>query len=473
MRTTTTWSVRHSSEVLILSVPVLLILGVCRCSLGEEPAVNTATTQPISPTNHLAAGIAKPDRVSNLWVDTELRQVMQDISAQTGIAILCDQTVQGIISLSVKGMPIEECLERVCSVGGYSYVKVKDYYVVGRPDPGSPIFLRVAVPQRIKLSYANCDQVKSMLHSSLARYVTYDKPGGAVLVTAPDAARQRVLEAIRLIDQPNLQVAIEAVVFELSEDGSKQLGLDWQYQKANLAIGSNNLLGTITFDAASDMAAYLDVTLRAIVQTRKGQVLANPRILVVNGQEANIFVGQEKYFSLLSGQASNPYYRLESIKAGVTFKVSPQIGDNGHIVLQFEAEVSDVVTENSRDSTNGNGDNNNGPLPVVTRRRAETAISIKDGQTVVIGGLLREQNRSTVEKVPLLGDISALGAAFRTVQERKEQQEVMILITAHLVDHNQPTATESATRLEQRYLSPLDAIAGTTREGGVPCKSGK
>jgi type II secretory pathway component GspD/PulD (secretin) len=272
-----------------------------------------------------------------------------------------------------------------------------------------------------------------------------------------------VLEAIKLIDQPNQQIAIEAVVFELAEDGAKQLGLDWQYKKTNLAVGGSNLVGTITFDAGSELATYIDVTLRAIVQDRKGQVLANPRVLVMNGQEAEIFVGQEKYFSLLSGQASNPYYRLESIKAGVTLKVAPQIGDNGHIVLQLEPEVSDVVTENNRDSTNGNGDNTNSPLPVVSRRRAKTVISVKDGQTIIIGGLLREQHRVSVEKVPWLGDMPGIGLAFRNVQERKEQQEVVILITAHLVDQNQPSATEVAPRLEQRYISPLDAITVPVR----------
>jgi type IV pilus assembly protein PilQ len=419
-----------------------------------------------------AAESEKTTSVSNLWVDTEIRLVMQDISSQTGIAIICDQTVQGVVTLSVKDMSVEECLERVCSVGGYSYVKIKDYYVVGRPDPGSPIFQWVAAPQRIKLTYSNCDQVKSMLPASLAQHVTYDKPGGAVLVTAPELARQSVLEAIKLIDQPNQQIAIEAVVFELSEDGAKQLGLDWQYKKTNLSVGGRNLVGTITFDAGSELATFIDVTLRAIVQNRNGQVLANPRILVMNGQEADIFVGQEKYFSLLSGQAMNPYYRLESIKAGVTLKVAPQIGDNGHIVLQLEPEVSDVVTENNRDSTNGTGGNFNSPLPVVSRRRAKTVISVKDGQTIIIGGLLREQHRASVEKVPLMGDMPGIGLAFRNVQERKEQQEVVILITAHLVNQNQPSATEVAPRLEQRYISPLDAITVPV-QGAVSCASRK
>lgn len=226
----------------------------------------------------------------------------------------------------------------------------------------------------------------------------------------------------------------------------------------------SNLVGTVTYDASSDIAKFVEVTLRAIVQQRKGRVLASPRVAVMNGEEADIFVGLEKYFSLLSGQASNPYYRLESIKAGVTLKVKAQIGANGQMVLQLEPEVSDVATETNRDNINHGDSRVNAALPVVTRRRAKTTVSVRDGQTIVLGGLLREQHRSVVEKIPFLGDIPLVGAAFRTVDQRKEQQEVIIVMTAHLVGNDESCPTELPTRLEQQYVSPLDPIAFTTRE---------
>jgi type II secretory pathway component GspD/PulD (secretin) len=381
----------------------------------------------------------------------------------TGKSILGDQTVQGLISLSVKDMSLEDCLERVCAPGGYSYVKVKDYYIVGRADPGSAMFQRVAESQRVKLSNVTCEQVRQMLPASMAPYVTFDKLNGVVLVTAPESSRQRALEVLKLIDQPNLQVAVEAVVFELTEEGSKQLGLDWQYQKAHVAGAVNNLVGTITYNAGSDLATYVNVTLRAILEERKGQILANPRVLVMNGMEAEIFVGQEKYFSMLNGQASSPYYQLESIKAGVMMKVLPSIGEGGQITLSLEPEVSDVVANRDLDSVD-RGDIVVSPLPVVTRRRAKTVVSVQDGQTVVIGGLLRDQHRSIVDKVPLLGDIPWLGAAFRKVQDTKEQQEVIILITTRLVNRRQEIAGTVAARLGHRYVSPLDAISGHSSE---------
>jgi general secretion pathway protein D len=298
-----------------------------------------------------------------------------------------------------------------------------------------------------------------MLHTSMAPYVTFDKASGTVMVTAPEAMRQRILDAVQKIDQPNQQVAIDAIVFELTEEGSKLLALDWQYKQGHFNVRSDNLVGSLTYNAASDLATYIDVTLRAIVESRKGQVLANPRVMVVNNTEAEIFVGTDKYFTLLSGQASNPYYTLQSIKAGVTLKVSPSIGESGQITLNLEPEVSDVVAEPDRGSVIDpqNGTVNN--LPVVTRRHAKTVVNVTNDQTVVIGGLLREQHRSVIDKTPVAGDIPGLGAAFRNIREDKQQQEVVILITAHIVDIARAAAGRVTSRLEPRYVTPLDATA--------------
>jgi type II secretory pathway component GspD/PulD (secretin) len=430
-------------------------------SSAAVPASSPSVTS-ILPASLTASGAAKPSakkRVTNLWVDTDLRQVIQDIASQTDTVIVCDQTVGGLVSMSVKDMSLEDCLERACAAGGYTYMPIKDYYLVGKADPGSMLFQRLADPQRVKLSYIQPDQVRGLLHSSMAPFVTFDKVGGSLVVTAPEPLRQRILDAIKQIDVPNRQVAIEAVVFELTEDGSKQLAMDWKFQTPNFSASSSNLINTFSYGANSDLGVLVDVTLRAIVASRKGQVLANPRIMVTNNNEAEIFVGQEKYFTLLSGQSSNPYYTLQSIKAGVTLKVLPYIGDNGQITLDLEPEVSDVATDSTQTPGSPQQAANTAPMPVVTRRHAKTVVNIKDGQTVLIGGLLMDQHLSEIAKVPGVGDVPVAGAPFRAVNSQRTQQEVVILITAHLAD-DKGTPKESLTpRLTRRYVSPLDAIA--------------
>jgi type II secretory pathway component GspD/PulD (secretin) len=417
--------------------------------------------------------------VTNIWVDMDIRQIVQDIAAQTETVILCDQTVQGALSMSVKDMALVDALERVCAAGGYSYTQVKDYFIVGKAEPGTPLFQRLSEPQRVKLTNVTPDQCRALLHPSLIPYMTFDKASGTVIVTAPQPLCSKILSSIQQLDQPNSQVAVEAVVFELTEDGSKQLALDWQFKTGNVAMGSDNLIQTLTYSAGADLGTYVQATLRAIIESKKGQVLANPRVLVMNNTDAEIFVGQEKYFTLLSGQASNPYYTLQSIKAGVTLRVCPSIGKDGQITLSLEPEVSDVAADDS--ATNGLASLQGGTssaFPVVTRRHAKTVVGIKDGETVLIGGLLRDQHRQTIDKVPGAGDIPGLGAAFRKVNDMAERQEVVLLITVHLVDNKRHSAETLTSRLTQRYITPLDGIGlldgapATPLAAAAPAKGG-
>jgi type II secretory pathway component GspD/PulD (secretin) len=309
---------------------------------------------------------------------------------------------------------------------------------------------------RVKLTYLQPDQIRSMLHPTLLPYVTFDKNSGTVTVTAPEPMREHVLSAIKTFDQPNRQVVIEATVFELTQEGSKDLAMDWKFRAGKFGAQSENLVNGVTYDSRSDLGTYVDASLRAIVESRKGQVLANPRVVVVSNTEAEIFVGQEKYFSLLSGQATNPYYTLQSIKAGVTLKVTPYIGEEGEITLNLEPEVSDVVADQVQGA--GNAQNAAAGMPVVTRRHAKTTVQVRDGQTVFLGGLLRAQHRSTVDKVPVMGDLPGVGAAFRSVKDAREEQEVVILITANIVDNTKSQLEAVTPRLEKRYVSPLDAV---------------
>jgi type II secretory pathway component GspD/PulD (secretin) len=421
--------------------------------LADAQSASQPRVPPAAP-----ATTSKSKLVTNIWVDMDIRQVVQDIAAQTETVILCDQTVQGALSMSVKDMPLTDTLERVCAAGGYSYAQVKDYFIIGKADPGTPLFQRLSEPQRVKLTYVTPDQARLLIHPSVLNYVTFDKVSGTLVVTAPQPMRNKIIAAIEQFDQPNAQVAVEAVVFELTEDGSKQLALDWQFKSGQVAVGSENLMQTLTYSAGTDLGTYVQATLRAIVESRKGQVLANPRVLVMNNTEAEIFVGQEKYFTLLSGQSSNPYYTLQSIKAGVTLKVAPSIGQDGQITLALEPEVSDVAADDTAVGNTAALGGSSSAFPVVTRRRAKTVVGIKDGETVLIGGLLRDQHRQVIDKVPVAGDIPGLGAAFRKVNDVSERQEVVLLITVHLVDGRKSMTEQLSPRLMQRYVTPLDGI---------------
>ena len=115
-------------------------------------------------------------------------------------------------------------------------------------------------PQRVKLAHIIPDQVRALLHATLLNYVTFDKSSGTVIVNGPEPIREKILDAIAQIDKPRPQVAIDAVVFELAEAGSKQLALDWQFKAGNVAMSSNDLVQTLSFQAGTDLGTYVQAT---------------------------------------------------------------------------------------------------------------------------------------------------------------------------------------------------------------------
>jgi len=157
-----------------------------------------------------------------------------------------------------------------------------------------------------------------------------------------------------------------------------------------------------------------------MVEEGKATIRANPRVAALEGKEATIFVGQEKYYVIVTGPETYPYRTLESIAAGVTLSLIPYVAENGDITVHIAPEVSDVTGEGLEG------------LPVITKRRAETTVRVKDGETIVIGGLVQEQETKILRRVPLLGYIPLVGILFRYYRPTKSQTEVVIFITPHL-----------------------------------------
>jgi len=366
----------------------------------------------------------QPARVTNVWVDMDLRTVTMDIAAQTKLHILAGPTFQGVVSLEVKDMPLGECLDRLCALGDYAWKKVDDYYVIGSADPNAPLFAVLSETKRIDLNYVDATVVRNLLPPRLARYVQLDAASGTLLAAAPSRTMKKLQEVISLIDIPAKQVVVEALVVELSEDGSKDIAIDWRWQSGGIDIAAEGLMLAGTCLRDSESIRRIDVALRAIVRENKARVLANPRVTALDGQQATIFVGADKYYTLLSGHGVNPYYTLETITAGITLKITPHIGAGDQMTLDLGPEASSVAVD---------PDSNGNKLPVITRREASTKVQIRSGQTIVIGGLLHEDTRKVVEKVPLLGDIPLLGLLFRKSEDRTEQKEVVIFICPRLL----------------------------------------
>ncbi len=471
-------------SVLALVLLCLLLVGSPASRLtaargaGDEEAPK-ATEEQAAPTPLAAPSVsagsgeirrneAGTPLITNVFADTDLRQALSDVAAQAGVVIIPDATVQGTVSADLKDVPLESALRMLLISGGYAFKKMDGYYLVGAPDPANPNFYLFSETEVVELNYLDGNAVTAYLVGPYGKYVTvegapapeperqqerparagYQRPaaggratigGTRLFITAPREIIERIKADLALIDRPRTQVMLEAVVLEVTEDALKEIGVDWATrwirfasQVGSVPIGAQGFQATtgqptLTLPAGSFTYSDLSFTemaqLTALVEKGKARLRANPRVATIEGQTAEIEVGQEKYFAIVTGPVTYPYTTLQQIPSGITLRITPSVVEQTReVVARVEPEVRDVT---------GKGPND---LPEITYRRAVTNVRVKDGQSIVIGGLASEFTTRTTASFPLLGNLPLIGNLFRRTTSRQTKTEVIIVITPHILD---------------------------------------
>ena len=381
-----------------------------------------------------SAKSSRGPRISNVYYETDIRQVLADISAQTGITIIPGPSIEGYVTAEIKNLPLEEALAMMLYPLGYSFRRIGDFYLVGSISPESPSFSMIAITEEIKPRYRTAQEVYSLLSGYLKGYVQPDPQGNALIVTAPANIIEKIKEEVDKLDHPPVQVLIEATVVEMGSKAQKMLGIDWDWTgtKNNIAfkiakfqfpLMDSSFLMEYTREGGTfkDMLFDMRLALRAMASSDKIHIRANPKITTLDGKEAVIRIGKEAYYSLMRGSTAYPYITLEKISTGIILKITPYVGEKADITADLHIEISDVT---------GTGPTN---LPVTTVRSADTRVHIFNGQTVSIGGLTSQSDKNSGNRIPFLESIPVLGYLFGSSGWNKEKTEVIIFITPHIL----------------------------------------
>jgi len=270
-----------------------------------------------------------------------------------------------------------------------------------------------------------------------------DEDTNALIITAPPDEMRSILAVIEQLDIRRAQVLVEAIIAELSENNSAQLGVNFAVDGSdnnrpaaytNLGGATAALASTIASGGAS-LSSGLSLALgrfgsggvdfgfllSAIASDSDNNILSTPTIVTMDNQEAEIVVGQNVPFvtgTQLSAANNNPFQTIERQDVGISLKVKPQINEGNNIKMDIEQEVSDV----SSTSVTGASD-------ITTNKRSiKTTVLVEDGQTLVLGGLIDDKISDTHDKVPLLGDIPLLGSLFRYRTSTKSKRNLMVFM---------------------------------------------
>jgi len=280
-------------------------------------------------------------------------------------------------------------------------------------------------------------------HQSGKGYYTIDKPIGLITVTAPRPLIEKIESYLaNLKKELYRQVAIEAKIIEVVLDDSSKSGVDWQSLLDNSSFGFDMNFGKINATtpfgdnrSLTLTAKSFDLAISALETQGRTKILANPKISVMNGQPAMISVGTnsryiDKVTQTVDATTGTITYAIttSSVMSGLGLGVVATILDNDEIILSLTPVTSQVELENGKIPYETIGGGNKVGLPVINLREMNTLVRIKNGELLVVGGLIDTSNGTKESKVPFLGDLPFIKKLFRYDTKTEIRKELIILL---------------------------------------------
>lgn len=265
------------------------------------------------------------------------------------------------------------------------------------------------------------------LGESVDSSLAIDRRLNAIWIKGSPDRIARIKAQIALIDVPVDSVILETQFVELTEQGVRNLGVDFNNANGQIAVGSVQRGGFAPFGATlreNVLSGSIQAALYAQIQKGNGRIVSTPRIAAQSGQTAKILTGDALPIltSIQLSGVNGVSQQVQYVNVGVTLQIAPRVSPDGFVTSHIYAVVSSVTGFSQG-------------YPTISQREAETSASVRDGETFVIGGLTIDNALTTKSKIPLLGDIPLVGQAFRFDQSTKNKTDLYIVITPHIVRH--------------------------------------
>lgn len=242
----------------------------------------------------------------------------------------------------------------------------------------------------------------------------------SIIVRGPEDEIPEIEKLAASMDRKIPQILIEGKVVEVSEDGLSDLGVVWGQEEGSFKFSISKT------DGSAALTDDILATLNALVTSGKARVLASPKISALDGKEAEINIGSRIPYAVPASTTSTScQWTVDYIEAGVNLKILPTVASDGTIISEIKPEVSNVSEWRTTSA---------GQFPVISTRNASVTVRMKDGETLVIGGLINETERENLSGLPILSSIPVVGPAFEHSVTEKTRTEVVFLITPHIMD---------------------------------------
>jgi general secretion pathway protein D len=390
---------------------------------------------------------AQRHKVSLQFRDAPLRAVFDIVSRAAGINFVFDRDIRADArtTISVKEATVGQVIDMLLVANQLAKKVVDSRTILVYPDtPQKRRAYQELVVKSFYLANADAKRAQNLLKTILKTRDVYvdDQLGLLVMRDTPEAVRlAEKLIAAQDLAEP--EVVLDVEVLEVTRSKLQQIGIQWPSQITLTPTGSGTAggsptPGTLTLDEARNLTSkQVQVTvtnpfIALNLQQTDGQsnLLANPRIRVMNHEKASIHIGDRVPVITTTAAASGGFVSqsINYLDVGLKLEVQPTISLDNDVSMKVNLEVSNIVREVTGSSASG------GTLAYqIGTRTANTVLQLKDGETEVLAGLISDEDRRTAARVPGVGELPVLGRLFSTHGDNATKTEIVLLITPHVV----------------------------------------
>lgn len=405
-------------------------------------------------------------------VDVDIRNLLTSIALANNLNIVINDEVQGNVSVKLSNINAQDMIKIIAENNNYTYQFKDNVIYISKGDKDINLYT-------MQINYLELDKIAQTINlmltgnlpdkiddkdkkTAINNKVMIDESENTISFYGTLKQYEQIKNFLQEQDKPQKQVSLEAKVTAIQKDAAKDLGVSWEWSKLpqspeheitydtvkHTVINEDgskeeitdylpvdevtrkwnddeNIPGVIRFGKGVDgypYEFYYAAKIDALISDGKANLLARPNITTIQGKEAVINIGSEVPVPTVSTTNSTTTTSIKYREAGIILKCTPRVNEDGIITVKVHTEVSSPMYVEDMKAYR------------FQKRSADTIVRLKDGQTMVIGGLIGSDEAKQMSKIPFLGDIPILGNLFKHIQKSKSDTEVMIFLTAHEVN---------------------------------------
>jgi type IV pilus assembly protein PilQ len=460
----------------LLQTLVVCIGALCLLTSGwaDEGAAAAQATAPVTETAAAPASAESESAMDGIvieYIEADIQNVLRTLAAKAGVNLILGDEVTGKVTVHLENVSYEEAMKLIVESKGYAYVKDARVVKVKSRDAleTEPIEVKI-----FTLNYAKADDVKKTLEPVMSKQgrLQVDARSNTIIVSDTPSSLAQVVPLIERLDTQTPQVMIEAKFVETTKNPKKDLGINWSE-----TLLEHEVSATAYRPAAGDPAAYADdprggpllgfnlikdlnggpwsapiallnpgdakVVFSFLSSDSDTELLANPRVVTTDNGKAKIAIATQYPIPSFTYSESAGSFQINGFEykdIGIVLNVTPRINKNEFVTLEVTPEASSQSGVARLASGGSSVD-----IPVIDARIATTTVLIKSGNTLAIGGLMRQDTTDKYTKVPIMGDLPGVGALFRSKSVSKSKRDLLIFLTPTIV------TPESQTGYEKYY----------------------